>query len=189
MSEMALKTLRSLTEVCNPTRGYVTSEATAKKYMKKEISVLVMPYGKIDLGQHWLRYWLVAWQYQPITLINVNLIVRSRDIHLRAILQDISQPSSKNKLWNSRIWNFIQISKVPKSLCPCEYFRANYSSILEQKFIALKIDQDFSPKWVAWNLAFAVPHILNMKYMGVTRNECVPHVWVTSCHMEVPQNL
>ena len=27
---------------------------------------LVTPYGGIDLGQHWLRLWLVAWQHQAI---------------------------------------------------------------------------------------------------------------------------
>ena len=29
---------------------------------------LVMPYGNIDLRQHWLRYWLVAWRHQAIRL-------------------------------------------------------------------------------------------------------------------------
>ena len=28
---------------------------------------LVMPYGDIDLGQHWLRWWLLAWRHQSIT--------------------------------------------------------------------------------------------------------------------------
>ena len=27
---------------------------------------LVMPYGDIDLGQHWLRQWLVAWCTKPL---------------------------------------------------------------------------------------------------------------------------
>ena len=29
---------------------------------------LVMPYDDINLGQHWLRSWLVAWWHQAITL-------------------------------------------------------------------------------------------------------------------------
>ena len=29
---------------------------------------LVTPYGNMDLGQHWLRLWLVAWWHQAITL-------------------------------------------------------------------------------------------------------------------------
>ena len=34
---------------------------------------LVMPYGNIDLGQPWLRQWLVAWCHQAITSTNVDL--------------------------------------------------------------------------------------------------------------------
>ena len=52
-----------------------------------------MLYGDIDLGQHWLRQWLVAWWHQAITWTNVDLwSVRSIGIHLRAILQKIPQP-------------------------------------------------------------------------------------------------
>ena len=44
------------------------------------------PYGGGDLGQHWFRYWLVAWQHQAITWNNVELSsLRSSDVHLRAI--------------------------------------------------------------------------------------------------------
>ena len=35
-------------------------------------SSLVTPYGDRDLGHHWLRWWLVAWQQQAITWINVD---------------------------------------------------------------------------------------------------------------------
>ena len=55
---------------------------------------LVMPYGDIDLGQHWLRLWLVAWQHQAITWTNVDWSsVKSSDINIRAISQEMSQPS------------------------------------------------------------------------------------------------
>ena len=33
---------------------------------------LMMPYGDRDLGQHWLRWWLIAWQYQAITWTKVD---------------------------------------------------------------------------------------------------------------------
>ena len=50
---------------------------------------LVMPYGIIGYIQHWFRQWLVAWQHQAITFTNVDQsLVRSCDIHLRAILQE-----------------------------------------------------------------------------------------------------
>ena len=55
---------------------------------------LVTPYGHVDLGQHWFRYWLVAWRHQAITWTNVDLSsVRSCGIHVRAISQEIPQPS------------------------------------------------------------------------------------------------
>ena len=35
---------------------------------------LLMPYGDIDLGQHWLRLWLDAFRHQAITWTNVDLL-------------------------------------------------------------------------------------------------------------------
>ena len=55
---------------------------------------LMTPYGSIDLGQHWLRKWHVAWRHQTITWTNVDLAsVRSSDIHLRAISRELLQLS------------------------------------------------------------------------------------------------
>ena len=34
---------------------------------------LVTPYGDRDLGQHWVRQWLVAWWHQAVTRTNVDL--------------------------------------------------------------------------------------------------------------------
>ena len=49
---------------------------------------LVTPYDDINLGQHWLRQWLVARRHQAITRTNVDLsLVRFCGIHLRAISQ------------------------------------------------------------------------------------------------------
>ena len=51
---------------------------------------LVMPYGGIDWGQHWLRWWLVAWRHQAITWTNVgDSLMRCCGIHLRAILHRV----------------------------------------------------------------------------------------------------
>ena len=56
---------------------------------------LVTPYGGRDLGQHWLRQWIVAWRHQSITWTNVDVSsVRLSDIHLRAISQGMPQPSN-----------------------------------------------------------------------------------------------
>ena len=55
---------------------------------------LVTPYGDRDLGQHWLRQWLIACRYQAITWTNVDLsLVKSSDIHLLATSLEIPQPS------------------------------------------------------------------------------------------------
>ena len=54
---------------------------------------LVTPYDDIDLGQHWLRLWLGAWRHQAITWTSVDLSsVKSSDIHLNTIAQEIPQP-------------------------------------------------------------------------------------------------
>ena len=47
------------------------------------------PYDDIDLSQHWLRLWLVAWWHQAITNVDLS-IVYSSDTHMRAVSQDIS---------------------------------------------------------------------------------------------------
>ena len=55
---------------------------------------IVKPYGDIDLGQHWLRQWLVVWRHQAITSSNFDIsLVRFCGIHPRAI----SQRVPKNK--------------------------------------------------------------------------------------------
>ena len=60
---------------------------------------LVTPYGNMELGQHWLRYWLVAWRHQAITWTNVDLFVRSHGIHLRGLsLDDVKIPINKTRL-------------------------------------------------------------------------------------------
>ena len=52
------------------------------------------PYGDRDLGQHWLRQWIVAWRHQAITWTNVDWSsVKCSDIHIRAISQETPQPS------------------------------------------------------------------------------------------------
>ena len=60
------------------------------------------PYGDKDLGQHLLRQWLVAWWHQAITWTNVDLSsITSSGIHLRAISQEMSQPSINKNLFEN----------------------------------------------------------------------------------------
>ena len=47
---------------------------------------LVMPYGDIDWGQHWLRYWRDAWRQQAITCTKIDMISKvTCGIHLRPV--------------------------------------------------------------------------------------------------------
>ena len=87
---------------------------------------LVMPYGDLELDQHWLRYGLVAWQHQAITWTTVDLSsLRFGYIHLRAILCEISQPSitkitfeiNHQSNWNClHIWFTIFIQTFHESI-------------------------------------------------------------------------
>ena len=55
---------------------------------------LVTLYGDIELGQHWLRLWLVAWWHQAITWTNADLSsMISDENHFWAILHEIPWPS------------------------------------------------------------------------------------------------
>ena len=52
-------------------------------------SIMVTPYGNIDLGQHWFRKWLVAWRHQAITWTNVEFSsVSFCGIHLQTVFQE-----------------------------------------------------------------------------------------------------
>ena len=46
---------------------------------------LATPYGIMELGQHWSRWWLVAWWHQAITWNAVDLSSKT----LRIILQEV----------------------------------------------------------------------------------------------------
>ena len=76
---------------------------------------LVIPYGNIDLGQHWLMY--LAWWHQAVTWTNVDLAaLRSSTIHVLAISQEITLPSiTKISLKNTYL-KFTQISHGPMTL-------------------------------------------------------------------------
>ena len=62
---------------------------------------LVTPYGKRDLGQNWLRQWLVACRHQAITWTNVDLpsvefcVIHLTTILLAALKASIHEMSSK----------------------------------------------------------------------------------------------
>ena len=101
-----------------------------KKYVENTHYGLVMPYGGKDQGQHWFRWWLIAWWHQAITWTNIDWTsLRSSDVYLRAISLDTSQPSvTKISLqliflrfyWNLPGDNELNIPvKISLSSCQC----------------------------------------------------------------------
>ena len=80
------------------------------------LCVLVTPYRDTDLGLYWLTLLLIAWRHQAITWgISIDFAsVRSSDVHLREILEEISYPTiNRIGLQQLLIYNFIQISPGP----------------------------------------------------------------------------
>ena len=39
--------------------------------------VQVTPHDDIDLGQHWLRQWLISWRHQAITWTNIDFMIEN----------------------------------------------------------------------------------------------------------------
>ena len=67
------------------TEEYIIN-SVSKNYLRLNHCGLGTTYGNIDLVQYWLRKWLVAWQHQTITWINVDyLFGRISGILLRNI--------------------------------------------------------------------------------------------------------
>ena len=98
---------------------------------------LLMPYGDIELSQHWLRYWLGAWWHQAITWTNVDLSsVRSNDIHLEEISQEIPQPPitkiSKPVFYLNFLWH--------PSECPFRTSNTHNSYTISEFFTRPKHD-------------------------------------------------
>ena len=128
---------------------------------------LVMPYGDIDLGQHWLRWWLGPVRHQSITWTNVDLSsVRFSGIHLRAISQKIHQPLISELVWKLTYLKFR--SNLPgTNELSCKTF---YSEILSNLYaprlcwnipIASKFDM-----WLNSNTAELPVKFLPVKVIG-----------------------
>ena len=53
---------------------------------------IVKPYGNVDLGQHWLRYFFLL-RHQTITWTNIDSSSGLCGMHLRAISQEVLKNS------------------------------------------------------------------------------------------------
>ena len=74
-----------LTQICDAIWHYwaTMSKLALMKPVMFASWWLVTPYSNIDLGQHWLRLWFVAWQYQTINcLVQCWLIISKVLWHL-----------------------------------------------------------------------------------------------------------
>ena len=105
---------------------------------------LVIPYGDKYQGQHWFRWWLVAWRHQAITWTNVDLSsVRFSGIHLRAISQEIPQPSI------TKIHLKITYSKFHSNF-PGANELSNGSLVLPYGHLGQHWPSQWLVVWVAW---------------------------------------
>ena len=65
-------------------------------------------YGDIDLCQHWLTYWFVAWRYHAITWTNVDVSSKVFcGIHLREISHEIPMEPIRNMCSNITLWKLL----------------------------------------------------------------------------------
>ena len=92
-----------------------------------------MPYGGINLGQHWLKQCFVAWWHEAIAWTNIDLSsVRSIGIHPRAISWGINL-SSVHKI-NLKITvlkfhgNLPGANELSDDICRCRF--GNYFKLM-----------------------------------------------------------
>ena len=78
---------------------------------------LVLLYGDIAQGQHWLRWWLVAWRHQAITWTNVVFsLVMISGVYLRAISQQLSQGTVVYNKFENILLKLTVTSTSPRDL-------------------------------------------------------------------------
>ena len=94
---------------------------------------LVTPYGDKDLGQH-------AWRHQAITWTNVDWSsVKSSDIHIRAISQEMPQPSITEI--------FLKIT--------CLKFHSNFLGAKELSIVSFRnyrFNKGQTQPWIVWRV-------------------------------------
>ena len=150
-------------------------------------------YGVIDLGQHWFRWWLVAWWCQAITWTNVDWSsLSSRDIHLQAISYDIKIGSTRFHLkFPSRSTTGRWDNSLASGRSKCDFknvifnlalligiFKSSYDNVLRWMPRDLTDDKSTLVQVMAW-CCHATSHYLNQCWprsptpYGVTRPQWV----------------
>ena len=71
-----------------PMLTWFTDEYMGTRGDELKYCSLVMPYRNLDMGQHWLSYWLVALWHQAVTCTNLDFsLVTFTEIDLKVIAQ------------------------------------------------------------------------------------------------------
>ena len=101
---------------------------------------LVTSYGAVNLGQHWLGWWLVAWRHRAITSTNIGTpSARSSGIHFKVIFTWIPKIPIPKLSWNLVIWSY---SHIFQGVNVWMTGGANYCDL-----IYTLLDQMIAPSW------------------------------------------
>ena len=148
---------------------------------------LVTSYCDSNLGQHWLRQWLVTWRHQAITWTDVDLSSeRSSNIHLRARSQKIPQPSITGIICKIKYLKFH--SNFPganelilhvESWCSFTHIRRCFSTGTE-KYMRIPVlfygfcVMLYTTRWYKWITCW-IPCVSNFPWTNV--------FWTANCRM------
>ena len=76
------------------------------------------PCGDTDIGEHWLRYWIVAWRHLVITWSNVVLSPEMLfGIHVKGIAQDIRALPHVSNLCSEITLFVVRLFKSAAAIC------------------------------------------------------------------------
>ena len=96
---------------------------------------LVTPYREIDLGQYWVRSWLIAWWPQTITWTNFDWSSREFcGIQLKAISQKMLKTFILDMSLNTHLWgttessNLFENSMLIQQNFPIAYYNTQYNT-------------------------------------------------------------
>ena len=100
---------------------------------------MAKPYGKMNMGRHWLRQWLVAWRHQAITWTNVDFHMWGSLIGIR--LRAISERVPKLLLFmmcencSFLIYRYILMRQWVNCICPEEMHSCTRYTYVSRKWV------------------------------------------------------
>ena len=146
----------------------------------------------IDLGQHWLRWWLVAWHLQAITWTDVDFsLVRFCGIYLRTISQRVPlfcvmsfkinglvqerrlSCTNPSKLYFQHLPGANELTDLYSILCFMRHTSTMVSAMAEWPRSVLYF-QDFGPHVATWTEALG--HDTHFSAFYLTNSACVQRI-------------